>query len=218
MDPQFWFERWAEGRIGFHEGRPNALLVRHLDELAGARRILVPLCGKALDLAFLAAQGFEVVGVELVESAVAAFFAERGLVPEVERRGAVVCYRHDTISILAGDFFHVTRDDVGACDAVYDRAATIALPESTRRRYADHLRSLLERSARALLVTIDYPQERMPGPPFSVPLDAVRALHSDAMVERLAASPAKDGRLAEIGAEELAIRVRFGEATRPVWV
>ena len=87
MEPDFWRARWSEGRIGFHEGAPNAHLRQNLDVLAGARRVLVPLCGKAEDLAFLAASGREVVGVELVEDAVRAFFAEHGLAPTVTREG-----------------------------------------------------------------------------------------------------------------------------------
>ena len=76
MDPAFWNSRWAKGKIGFHEGAPNSYLVKHHDKLATCPRLLVPLCGKAVDLAYLAALGHEVVGVELVEDAVKAFFAE----------------------------------------------------------------------------------------------------------------------------------------------
>jgi thiopurine S-methyltransferase len=209
MQPEFWQARWSEGRIGFHEGRPNALLERHVGALSGVRRVLVPLCGKAVDLAFLASRGFEVVGVELVEAAVAAFFAERGLVPTVERVGSLVRYRHDAVELLAGDFFDVTRDHAGRCDGCYDRAALIALPSEMRRRYVAHLRGLLDPGARGLVITVDYPQERMEGPPFAVPEAELLAHYRGAHVERLEEVRAVSPNLAVLEGVERAHAVRL---------
>lgn len=213
MDGEFWRARWSEGRIGFHEGRPNAMLERWSHELDGAKRLLVPLCGKSDDLAFLATKGFEVVGVELVEDAVRAYFRERGLDPEVAMVGELVRYRRGPVELFAGDFFDATPEHVGRCDGVYDRAAMIALPEPMRRRYAEHLRRLLRPDARALVISVEYPEGRMEGPPFSVGVDAVRELYPDASVDLLESGPVKDGPLAALGATERALRVRFGEAS-----
>jgi thiopurine S-methyltransferase len=143
MEPGFWIERWAEGRIGFHEGRPNQYLERHAARLDGARRVLVPLCGKAVDLAYLASRGHEVVGVELVEDAVRAFFAEQDVTPAVQRRGGFVEYAAGGIAIFAGDVFATTRELLGPIDGFYDRAALIALPPALRARYVPHLRGLV---------------------------------------------------------------------------
>lgn len=196
MERSFWEERWREGRIGFHEGAPNKFLSRHAPRLAG--RVLVPLCGKAEDLAFLASRGHDVVGVELVEDAVRAFFTEHGVTPTVTARDGLVEYRAGSITIFAGDVFATTRAVVGDLDAVYDRAALVALPPELRPRYVDHLRTLVAVGTPGLLVTLEYEQERMPGPPFAVLEAEVRTHYNDAVV-LLEEAPAETPRLRELG-------------------
>ena len=199
MESQFWIERWREGQIGFHEGAPNAFLQRFADRLAGIR-VLVPLCGKTEDLAYLGSRGHEVVGVELVEDAARAFFAEHELTPAIERRGPLAVYTAGAITVISGDLFAVSIDDTGPIDAIYDRAALIALPPEVRPRYVAHLRTLV-RTAPAVLVTVEYPQDLMSGPPFSVPEAEVRTLYRN--VEPLADHPATGGRLSQLGAPAL---------------
>src|SRR5688500_4616102 len=145
MEIEFWAQRWKEGRIGFHEGRANQFLVHHVKDLEPAatpaappagKRVLVPLCGKTEDLAFLAAQGFEVVGIEVVEDAVKAFFAEHELTPSVTDRPHGRVYAARGLTLHAGDFFACTSEALGgAFDAFYDRAAIVALPEDMRVKY-----------------------------------------------------------------------------------
>jgi len=135
-----WLARWRDGKIGFHEGRPNDLLARHLARLARARRVLVPLCGKTEDLAFLAANDHDVVGIELAEQAVSAFFAEHGLAPAITQRGPFTVYTAGAITLLAGDIFAATAELVGPVDGLYDRAALVALPDTLRPSYAALLR------------------------------------------------------------------------------
>ncbi len=191
MEPSFWIERWAEGRIGFHEGRPNAYLERHVERLGVARRVLVPLCGKAVDLAYLASRGHEVVGVELVEDAVRAFFDEQGVTPTVQRRGELTEYAAGALRVLAGDFFATDPGLLGPLDAWYDRAALIALPPDLRARYVAHLDDLLAPGAPGLLVTLEYPPGAIEGPPFAVLADEVRALHAGHAVDELAVGAAE---------------------------
>ncbi|HEU4733334.1 MAG TPA: thiopurine S-methyltransferase [Kofleriaceae bacterium] len=179
-----WLARWRDGRIGFHEGRPNTLLEHHAARLAGCRRVLVPLCGKSEDLALLAAQGHEVVGVELAEPAVRAFFDEHGLVPVVTARGPFVEYRAGTITLLAGDMFATTPELVGPIDAFYDRAALIALPPELRPRYVEQVRSLAPGGS-GLVITLEYDQSLMTGPPFAVLEPELRALYAGASIEAL---------------------------------
>lgn len=169
MEADFWLARWKEGRIGFHEGTPNDLLTTHIDALGPMGRVLVPLSGKTEDMAFLAARGHEVVGIELAGEAVRAFFAEHGLVPEVSRRGAFKVHSAAGITLLEGDLFDSTRADLGAITALYDRAAIVALPPEMRARYVTHLRSLLDPNTPGLVITFEYPEGAMEGPPFSVP-------------------------------------------------
>jgi thiopurine S-methyltransferase len=187
MEAAFWKSRWAEGRIGFHEGKPNRYLERHHDKLATFPRVLVPLCGKAEDLAYLAARGHDVVGVEIVEDAVQAFFAEHGLTPEVVQQGEFVEYTAPSIKIFAGDMFAAKRSVIGPIDAIWDRAALVALPDDIRRRYVDHLRSLAPK--RVLQLTVEYDQTLMSGPPFSVEEAELRALYDNCEIEFLAEGP-----------------------------
>lgn len=56
---------------------------------------------------------------------------------------------------------------LGKVDAIYDRAALVALPFEMRVRYAAHLREITN-TAPQLLVTFDYDQQKLDGPPFSV--------------------------------------------------
>ncbi len=187
MDPSFWRQRWQEGRIGFHEGRPNAFLQRHLAHLANCRRVFVPMCGKTDDLAFLASKGHLVVGVELVEDAVRAFFAEHEIEPTRTERGALVEYTSGSITLFAGNVFDALPDVIGPIEGIYDRAALVALPREMRVRYAQHLRGL--GAQRLLLVAYEYDQERMNGPPFSVEEFEVRLHYFGCTIEQLESAP-----------------------------
>lgn len=189
MEPNYWLERWELGRIGFHREAPNPRLVEHHKALDEAIRVLVPLCGKSVDLEWLVVQGFEVVGIELSELAAQAFFTERGFTSERAQRGPFTELRHGNVSILVGDFFAATPNDLGYFDGVYDRAAMIALPHELRTRYVAHLRTLLAPKAKLLLITLDFDAEG--GPPFSVPPEEVRAAYAGTKITELAS---EDGR------------------------
>jgi thiopurine S-methyltransferase len=171
MDPAFWHSRWQEGRIGFHQDRPTPLLVEHWTSLGLAQgsRVFVPLCGKSLDMAWLASQGHRVLGVELSAMAVRAFYEEHGLAPSIERHPAGDIYRAGDVDIVRGDAFALDADTLRDCAGVFDRGALIALPPDMRRRYASELYARLPAGCRGLLVTLEYPAHEKAGPPFSVP-------------------------------------------------
>lgn len=207
MENEFWHSRWREGRIGFHEGRTNVFLERHGGKLGTNKRVLVPLCGKSQDLAYLAGLGHEVVGVELVEQAVRAFFEEQGLTPDVEPRNAHRLYRAGNITIVVGDVLMVGHSEVGDVTALYDRAALIALPPPVRARYTHHLRSLLAPGSSGLVVTLEYPQEKMEGPPFSVPEAELRTHYAGLALQEL-----------ETGAESESFRSQGIEARSRAWL
>ncbi|MGE0545859.1 MAG: thiopurine S-methyltransferase [Kofleriaceae bacterium] len=194
MDPAFWKARWQEGRTAFHEGRPNAFLSRHADWFAGCRRVLVPLCGKTEDLAYLASRGHEVIGVELVEDAARQFFDEHATTPTITTAEGMTIYGARSITILAGDLFATTASLVGAVDGIYDRAALVALPDQMRTRYTEHLRAIAPSATRELLITLTYPPGSAEGPPFSVDDAAVRALFPHAHVQFLEEAPYTRGR------------------------
>jgi thiopurine S-methyltransferase len=180
MEPEFWHKRWSANQIGFHLPDVNPYLQRFWPQLGLAQgsRVLVPLCGKSLDLLWLAHQGYGVLGVELSEKAATDFFLEHQLEPSVSEEGSFKVFRAAGIEIRCGDFFALDRDAVAGCTALYDRAALIALPVPMRERYAAHLQTILPDGV-GLLITLDYNQDEMPGPPFSVGNDEVQRLLGD---------------------------------------
>lgn len=200
MEPSFWITRWQEGRIGFHEGHVNRLLERHVARLRGRQRVLVPLCGKAEDMAHLASLGHQVIGVDLAEEAAVAFFAEHGLAATRTALGPFASFAAPGVTILVGDFFALTPALLGPVDAFFDRAALIALPPPMRARYVAHLRTLLSPAALGLLVVLEYDQAVMEGPPFAVLEPEVRAHWQGATVTSLEEEEAQAARLAELGA------------------
>lgn len=177
MQAEFWQQRWDAGQIGFNQAQVNGLLQAFWPTLTLAQgaRVLVPLCGKSVDMAWLVAQGFAVVGVELSQKAVEGYFAEQSLEPTIVQRGSFKVYSGERVEIWCGDFFALTAQDIGQCDALYDRAALIALPGPMRERYVAHLDSLMPETSTGLLITLDYDQAKMDGPPFSVPPEWVNA-------------------------------------------
>ena len=180
MEPQFWHERWAINQIGFNQSEVNPYLQKFWPELnlKPGERVLVPLSGKTIDMRWLNQQGLHVVGVELSEKAVQDFFSEGGMEPRVEVRGHFKVYSVEACEIWCGDFFALKARDIGNCSALYDRAALIALPAEMRWRYVECLNRILPADCRGLLISLDYEQSEIAGPPFSVPEEEVMQLLS----------------------------------------
>lgn len=190
MEIDFWHERWREGRIGFHQPETNRMLLRHWERLAGAAGagtdIFVPLCGKSLDMVWLAgaqneadaARGRSIIGVDVSPIAIRQFFEERGAGNNVtiETSGAFEIHRWSCWELWCGDFFAFPPARLANTELAYDRASLIALPASMRERYARQLAAVLPPRARTLLITLGYDQSEMDGPPFSVPVEKVLAL------------------------------------------
>ena len=174
MEKSFWHERWEHNQIGFHEGEPNRLLVRHFEALSlkpGAR-VFLPLCGKTRDIHWLLSKGYRVAGAELSPLAIQQLFGDLDLAPQVSAEGKLDRYQAENIDIFVGDIFDLTADMLGPVDAAYDRAALVALPDDMRGRYAGHVAAITA-SAPQLLVAFEYDQSRMDGPPFSISQDEV---------------------------------------------
>jgi len=169
MDSEFWHQRWQNNQIGFHNAEANPLLLTYFHELAMARdsRVFVPLCGKTRDIGWLLSQGYRVAGAELSELAIEQLFAELVVQPEITDAGEVKRYSAPDLDVYVGDIFKLTANTLGTVDAVFDRAALVALPEDMRDRYARHLTEITS-NVPQLLLTFEYDQTQMPGPPFSV--------------------------------------------------
>ncbi|BFT30796.1 thiopurine S-methyltransferase [Alteromonas sp. D210916BOD_24] len=185
MEHNFWHSKWQKNEIGFHEPQGNALLVKFADMLLGKTnpsskpmRIFVPLCGKTRDIHWLLSQGADVVGAELSEVAIKQLFDELGVSPTVTVSSKGKIYSHDGLTVFVGDIFELNEDDLGEVNGVYDRAALVALPETLRRQYTNHL-ATITRHAPQLIISFEYDQNEMAGPPFSVDENTVQALYSD---------------------------------------
>lgn len=220
MHPEFWHNRWQEKRTGFHQSEVNPLLTEYIGHLvlAAGSRIFVPLCGKSIDMVWLAAQGYDVVGVELVETAVQEFFAEQNIQPTVSQHAEnpdIKCYQGQlvdgeeqrTITLWVADIFALISADIGTIDAIYDKAALIALPADMRKKYSEQIRQLSgnvdkvenidsddNKTVPQLLITLNYDQSKKDGPPFSINGEQLQQYYGNHyQICELASEPASIG-------------------------
>lgn len=205
MEHDFWRERWQTNQIGFHEKEGNKLLARHFDaiEMPEGARYFLPLCGKTGDIAQLLGKGYRVSGAELMEAAIQQLFEELGVVPEITDAGALKRYSAPNIEIFVGDIFQLTAAVLGPVDAVYDRAALVAFPNHMRAKYTAHLAAITNH-ARQMLITFEYDQNTMNGPPFNVDEAEVRTHYAaDYEIELVRRINIPKGLKGEVKADEV---------------
>lgn len=166
---EYWHNRWDKEQTGWHRAIYNDLLLKHWPSInaPSGGQVIVPLCGKSLDMLWLAEQGYNVVGLEMVEQAVQAFFEENKLETVSNEIGKHIKYSSPPFTIFQGDLFDLEAGVVQA-DAWYDRAAMVALPNSLRENYVKQICQQTKPGASGLLITFAYPQEQMDGPPFAL--------------------------------------------------
>lgn len=169
MEANYWHNKWEQNDIGFHQAEANPLLVKHLSalELSKGERVFLPLCGKTLDIGWLLFNGYRVVGAELSELAVVQLFEQIELEPMITEIGYVKRYSAQNIDIFVGDIFKITRVMMGKVDAIFDRAALVALPEDMRKLYTKHLIDITQ-NAPQLLITFEYDTSGVSGPPHAI--------------------------------------------------
>ena len=188
MDAPFWIDMWEKAQTGFHLTNVHPMLGSHWPALGGdpGDKVLVPLCGKSLDLIYLMSQGYSVTGVELSPIAIRQFLAEHDLKANQTDIGGMPIYEVHGLRLIEGDFYQLSQKTIGHVDAIYDRAALIAMPPATQQQYASQLMALTQATAPILLITFDYDPSEMNGPPFATPPDQVYRLFEDRYhVERL---------------------------------
>jgi thiopurine S-methyltransferase len=214
MDGSFWHRLWDRNEIAFHEREGNQLLVTYFAELSlpEGSRVFVPLCGKTLDLHWLLSNGYRVAGSELSKIAVEQLFRELGVEPNITVIDQVSRYSSNNVDIYVGDIFNLSRSALGQIDAIYDRAALVALPEPMRDRYAAHLMKITDRAPQ-LLITFEYDQRLLDGPPFSVSsADVGRHYHESYDLKLLASAEIKGGLKGKCAAAESAWLLRKKDA------
>lgn len=178
MDPEFWNERWRNQRIGFHRPDVNPWLMKYWDRLSmpAGSEVFVPLSGKSLDMRWLAEKGHPVKAIECSPVAVEDFFGEQNWSPERTSLPLIESWQSHDVELFCGDFFDLNKDALANVKAIYDRASLVAFPPEQRFAYVEKLMSLVEEKTPMLLVTLEYPEQEMKGPPFSILETEVRQL------------------------------------------
>ncbi|MDF0606862.1 thiopurine S-methyltransferase [Neisseriaceae bacterium TC5R-5] len=169
MDASFWQKKWQTNDIAFHNPTAHPLLVQYFEELSlePGGRVFLPLCGKTLDIAWLLDNGYRVAGAELSKTAIEQLFSELGLEPTINTIDELIHYSANHIDIFVGDIFDLSKATLGEVDAIYDRAALVALPQTMRQRYTEHLMEITNKAPQ-LLIIFEYDQNLLAGPPFSI--------------------------------------------------
>ncbi|KAG9479202.1 thiopurine S-methyltransferase [Eleutherodactylus coqui] len=172
-----WKEKWETRNIGFHVANVHPLLAEFLNEMQDGRtqmNIFFPLCGKAVDMKWLADMGHNIVGVEVCEMGLREFFTEQDI-PYTEEVVAgipgakVFKSTSGNISLYCCSIYDITDSVIGKFDGVWDRGAMVAVNPKDRQRYANVVLSLMAKDCRYLLVTFEYDPKLIKGPPFYVP-------------------------------------------------
>jgi thiopurine S-methyltransferase len=180
VQPDFWLNRWRAAQIGFHQ----AAVDRHLKaywpllKLPLDSPVFVPLCGKSLDLMWLRERGHLVTGVELSPVALESFVMEHGIPARRRVLADFDVFEAEGLKLYRGDFFKLTRAQLGNSTAVYDRAALISWTPEARQSYVKQLTSLTSPGTQTLLIAVEYPPEQMQGPPFPLTRDTIEELYS----------------------------------------
>ncbi|MFV1984262.1 MAG: thiopurine S-methyltransferase [Thiohalomonadales bacterium] len=177
---EFWQQRWVNNQTGFHEGQVNSYLEKFIELLSLAKNgfVFVPLCGKSNDILWLSELGYNVIGVECSELAVKAFFAENNIVATITKVDGFHVWSAGNITIYCGDFYELDPTWFESITAIFDRAALVALEQESRNKYIHKIHMLCP-NANILLVSLEYPQNEMTGPPFAVTEAEITALFSN---------------------------------------
>lgn len=163
-----WLKKWETGDTRFHQTKVHPELLKNAERFAEGT-ILVPLSGKSLDMLFLASRNHKVIGAELSELACRSFFEENDIQYTLQKINDFLIFESEKITLYCGDFFNLPDKVWSEISGIYDRAALIALPPEIRIRYADFIKQNARKGTQILLITIEYPDQTIQGPPFSVP-------------------------------------------------
>lgn len=209
-DLLYWTQRWTDQRTGWHSAHVNAVLQAHGDKLLSPRqeepsesgggggggiRVLVPLCGKTVDMAYFANRDVvsDVVGCDGAELALTQFAQEHAELKIVKQEQDgdsgddgdgekqqctnYQVYKGEKITLLQGDFFALTKKDTDGklFDAVLDRGSMVAIQPALRTSYVQTLQRLLAPRAKILLVAVEH-DNKGEGPPFCLLEEEIRQL------------------------------------------
>lgn len=181
MEISYWQSRWQNDKTGWHMQQVFSPLKTYWNslQLAKGATVFVPLCGKSLDLEWLVNQGHYVVGVDVSVKAVHELTKRHNEPFKESSKGSFTCYKSNSMELWRGDVFKLQKRWLPAIDAIYDKAALIALPPEMRKAYAITLKSFLQPHTQIFINCFEYNQNEMPGPPFAVFRDELESLLGD---------------------------------------
>lgn len=184
MNHEFWLEKWQTNDIGFNQANTNPYLQQYFSrlKLSKGATVCVPLCGKSIDMLWLLSKGYQVIGFELSQTACEAFFNDNNIDYQIHHTPHYTVLSAPSISLYVGDFFALDNQEqtaLGHIDAIYDRAALIALPDALRKQYAKKIINLSSPNTQILLISLYYDESQISGPPFSVPKETIMTLYQD---------------------------------------
>ena len=160
-----WEQQWTTDKPEFYREEVNAMLIKQHHEFAGGRknlRILVPLCGKSLDMIWLADQGHSVVGVELIRKGIEVFLCDNKLTHReepitlaLEKQGTVFKVNEKDISLFECSIFDFSAEVAGEqFDCIWDRGSMTAINmmnEERLQQYRDIMLACLKPDGRYFL-------------------------------------------------------------------
>lgn len=201
MDEKFWHNCWERSTLGFHQQEIHPFLTRYFDNLRlpTDQHVFVPLCGKSLDMVWLA-ERLQVSGAELSDIACADFFNEKQIDYQQQAIGNFQLFSFDNLFLWQGDFFKLSPQALAPIDWIYDRAALIALPQTMQQDYVDKLITFMGANTRLLLVSVEFLAQELSGPPFPAFQSDIKALFASdnkLQVQKLASKVITDKRFAQ---------------------
>jgi thiopurine S-methyltransferase len=175
MQISYWESRWQKNNIGFHNPEINSYLLEFapISIPENTKKVLVPLCGKTKDMIWLRDKGYSVIGIEAIPLACESFFREQEIPYELKKSHGFTIYFSENLEIWCGDFFKFPNKVIQECEFIYDRACIVALPSELRILYAKKINEAAVSGTNMLVHTFFYDQEKMAGPPFSVPNEEI---------------------------------------------
>ncbi|KAK3735884.1 hypothetical protein RRG08_041071 [Elysia crispata] len=161
----YWTKRWENNQIAFHKTEVHRMLIKHQKMLSSngkPKNVFVPLCGKTLDLKWLADQGIKTVGLDIALIALQQVFTESGLewketnVPLLGADGKLLSSKDGELKLYCGDMMKFSEDIAGTFDAVWDRGCIVALERENLKRYVQIIKNILKPGGRILVELLQF--------------------------------------------------------------